>query len=210
MAYSYDPISLIANNPGFDWSNWQLDGNTISRKSDGANTLGTMGLVAMGATTAASIYSTFQGMKTQRTLYKLQEEIAQINQRISEKQAQSALRQSEFRIAALTLQAGQLKSTQRTSLAANGVRVDAAGTAAEITTSTDLMKEIDVKNERLNGIMSAWGYRFQGINAGAKAAEYQLRGSSTQSLLGVSGALSQGLADIGRTVYNYNKMGLLG
>lgn len=92
---------------------------------------------------------------------------AEINARIAELGAQSALAQGEQQSNTLSLKAGQLKSTQRAAMAANGIDLG-VGNAAEIQASTDLMKEIDMNQIKSNAISNAWGYRTQGA---AKLAE---------------------------------------
>ena len=54
-------------------------------------------------------------------------------------------------------------------MAANGIDLS-TGTAAEIQTSTDIMKDIDVNTLTLNAIQSAWGYRTQAVNYQSEAA----------------------------------------
>ncbi len=95
--------------------------------------------------------------------------IGDTNARILELGAQSVLRQGQSEVGRLTLQAGQLKSRQRVSLAANGIDL-ASASAQDILTSTDLMKEIDVSTIEANAMRSAWGYRNEAINAKVQAS----------------------------------------
>ena len=191
--------------PEGTWADEPVASETV----DGFSGLGSITMGASLFTGAANIYSAYQNAKTKKALYDVQEEMANINQRIAERQAQSVLRQSEFKIAALTLRAGQIKSSQRASLAANGIQLG-VGSAAEITAGTDLMKEIDMNTERLNGIMSAWGYRLKGLGYQSEAAEARLKGSSSNPLLAASGEFGRQSARIGTQYYNYRKSGLLG
>ena len=88
---------------------------------------------------------------------------ANTNARIAELGAQSVLDQGNKQTAALTLKAGQIKSSQRAALAANGVDLG-DGNAAEVQASTDIMKDIDVNTISANAVRSAWGYRTQATN----------------------------------------------
>lgn len=214
----YGPSGMDLGTWSDFWSRYQLpdvgmsvDVGQVSMATEGGgfSGLGTVSMASSIVTGAANIYSAYQSAKTQKAMYEIQEEMAQINQRIAERQAQSALRQSEFKIAAITLRAGQIKSSQKVSLAANGVALG-KGTAAEVMASTDLMKEIDVNTERLNGIMSAWGYRFKGLGYQADAMEARLKASSSNPLLAASGEFGRQSARIGTQYYNYRKSGLLG
>lgn len=87
-----------------------------------------------------------------------------INERRAERGAQSELMNGQQQIGALTLKSGQIKSSQRAALAANGVDLG-AGSAAELQASTDLMKEVDRNTLQANAVRSAWGYRDQGMDA---------------------------------------------
>lgn len=104
---------------------------------------------------------------------------AEVNARISELGAQSALMQGEQQAATLSLKAGQLKSSQRAAMAANGIDIG-EGNAAELQASTDLMKEIDMNQIQANAVRNAWGYRTQGAAAQAEgitqSANVEIRG----------------------------------
>jgi len=88
---------------------------------------------------------------------------ADTNARIAELAAQSTLLQGQQQVGALTLKAGQVKSSQRAAMAANGIDLG-TGNAAEIQASTDIMTEIDKNTIEANAVRSAWGYRAQAMN----------------------------------------------
>jgi hypothetical protein len=78
------------------------------------------------------------------------------------RQAQGVLRSAEKAIVTKTMQAGQVKSTQRARLAANGIAVG-VGSAAEVQASTDIIKEIDKNQIKSNAVADAWGYRMKAV-----------------------------------------------
>ncbi len=94
---------------------------------------------------------------------KYQAKIADTNARIAELSAQSSLYAGQKEVGRMTLRAGQLKGTQRATMAANGVALG-VGNAAEIEASTDLMKEIDKQTIEANAVRGAFGYRTQAVN----------------------------------------------
>lgn len=112
---------------------------------------------------ATSAIGSYFSAATQKATLQGQAAIADTNARIAELGAQSALSQGQQQVGALTLRAGQLKSTQRASMAANGIDLG-EGSAAEIQASTDIMKEIDKNTLEVNAVRSAWGYRTQAVN----------------------------------------------
>ncbi len=114
------------------------------------------------------------------------------NASIAELGAQSALDQGQSEIAAATLKAGQLKSSQRAALAANGVDLN-QGSAAEVQQSGDIMKDVDVATLKANAVRSAWGYRAQGMSdqLAAKTSALNTRANAEMNALNLkTGALS--------------------
>jgi ribosomal protein L27 len=125
-----------------------------------------------------------------------QANLADINARIAERGAQSALLRGQKQVGALTLKAGQLKSRQRVSLAANGVDLG-VGNAAELQASTDIMAEIDKNTIEANSVMEAWGYRTNAVNyqndalmKRASASALSPGMSAASSLLGSAGSVA--------------------
>ena len=118
-----------------------------------------LGLGGMLSSTIGSFFSA----DAKKYELKTQAIIADTNARIAELGAQTALNQGQQEIGNLTLKAGQLKSTQRVSMAANGIDLG-EGNAAEVLASTEIMKEVDKNTLQANAVRSAWGYRMQGTN----------------------------------------------
>lgn len=145
---------------------------------------------------ASSAIGSYFSAGAQKATLQGQAAIADANARISELGAQSALNQGQQQVGALTLRAGQLKSSQRAALAANGVDLG-EGNAAEIQASTDIMKEIDSNTLTANAVRSAWGYRAQAVNfendalmkrAGADSISPGM--AAATSLLGSAGSVA--------------------
>lgn len=116
---------------------------------------------------------------------------AEVNARIAELGAQSALEQGNQQVGTLTLKAGQLKSTQRAAMAANGIDLG-EGNAVDVQASTDLMKEVDMNQITANAVRSAWGYRTQAAQVQAEgitqSANAEIRGRTEATNIRISGA----------------------
>lgn len=158
--------------------------------------MGQIGTILSFFGTINSAVGTYYSSQAQISALKHQAEMEQINARIAERSAQSRMLQGQKDIGRLTLKAGQLKSKQRVSLAANGV-VLGEGSAAEIIASTDLMKEIDANQIFINATQDAWSIRTGGLNnyinaqsALAKAGSISPLGASTGSLLSGAGTVA--------------------
>jgi hypothetical protein len=152
----------------------------------------------------SSAVGSYYSAKSQQSSLRFQSDIADTNARIAELGAQSALNQGQQQAGALTLKAGQIKSSQRASMAANGVDLG-VGNAAEVQASTDIMKEIDANTLIANAVRSAWGYRTQGVNyqneaalRSATAGTISPFAASATSLLGSAGSVAN-------TWYNYRR-----
>ncbi len=114
-----------------------------------------------GALTQA--YGAFSTAQTQKLNAQFQADIAEINARQAERSAQQELRRGRQHASTQRLRTAQLKSAQRTALAANGIDLGSAS-AVEILSGTDLMGEIDAQTITDNALNNAWGYRTQGAN----------------------------------------------
>lgn len=164
---------------------------------------------SLGAQIGGAITSgvgSYYGVKTQKATLKSQAAIADTNARIAELGAQQELFRGQADVGALTLKAGQLKSSQRASMAANGIDLG-TGSAAELQASTDIMKEIDKNTLEANAVRSAWGYRIQAVNSKndallkrATAKAISPFGAAASSLLGSAGSVAG-------SWYQFSKMG---
>lgn len=198
--------------PGFAWaqiggvlaSAW---GASISAKAERNNLLFQSQMSMLNARSAAAMGSinanytakaTLLGASYAEAMARIQaqtvRQTAEANAKISEMGAQSALAQGQQQIASLTLKAGQIKSTQRAAMAANGIDLG-EGNAAEVLASTDIMKEIDKNQIEANAIRTAWGYRTQGVAAqiegNTQAVQIQIKGANE-----AAGIRQQGAADL--------------
>lgn len=147
---------------------------------------------------------------------------AGVNARIAELGAQSTLLQGQQQVGALTLKSGQLKSSQRATMAANGIDLG-TGNAAEIQASTDIMSEIDKNTLEANAVRSAWGYRAQAMNFQNEALAAQSNGwayrSDAESKRATAGSISPfgsaagsllgSAATVSGSWYSLNKVGAL-
>jgi hypothetical protein len=161
-----------------------------------AQQIGQAGLGFSVAGMVSGAFGSYFAASSQRTLLNAQAEIAEINARVAESQARTELLAGQRREQASRLSTAQLKSSQRTALAANGVDLG-EGSAVELQTSTDLMGEIDANTIHANAVRSAWGYRTQATNStndaimrrGA-AAGISPGMSAASSLLGSAGTVA--------------------
>lgn len=130
--------------------------------------------------------------RAQNNIAKWQAVIAEENRAMANLAAEDALMQSQYKIGQISMQAQALKSSQRASLAANGIDLG-VGSAAEVLTTTDVLERESINVERMNGYRQAWGFRTQGVNYAGQAISARASVGSP-GLAGASGLLS-GLSD---------------
>jgi len=90
-------------------------------------------------------------------------DLSDINARLAELGAQSTMLAGTRQAGSILLKGGQLKSTQKANMAANGIDLG-SDTATNILTTTDVMKEVDADTAMANAVRQAWGYRTQATN----------------------------------------------
>lgn len=164
-----------------------------------------IGQIGGGVTSAVGSYFS---AATQKATLKGQAAVADVNARIAELGAQSALLQGQQQVGALTLKAGQLKSSQRASMAANGIDLG-VGSAAEIQASTDIMKEIDANTLTANAVRSAWGYRTQAVNFENEALTKRATAGAINPFGSAAGTLLTNATHVASSWYSLNKSGAL-
>lgn len=150
-------------------------GGTASPSSGAASgASGIAGGVSIGLAigqAVGSLYSAWQSGKTTKYVMQKQAEISEYNRQMAQRSSETAWRQGEAEIAKLTYRAGEIKAKQRTGFASSGVRLG-TGTTSEVMASTDIMKEVDVKNTRLAALSAAWGYKQAAITANGQGQIY--------------------------------------
>lgn len=124
------------------------------------------------------------GMMNARALKKIsryQAEIEERNAQMNELSAHMALEQSNWQIGQITRRAGLMMATQRTQQGASGLRIG-VGSHAENLASTEILKEIDVNQQYVNGYREAWGIRSQGLAAQNRAVATRASGLGISTL----------------------------
>ncbi len=163
-------------------------------------------LYAQGAATLVNAFGSFGITRHNNAIAQSQANIARLNAQMMEWQAQGRLRSNEKDQVRLTMQAGQVKGSQRAALAANGIAVG-EGSAAELQATTDIIKEIDSNQLTENAHRDAWGMRMQGANYEGQALMAEANKQNRWTNFGVT--LLQGASQIANNYALYNAMGLM-
>lgn len=207
---TWNPTNLSSATTGVTASGTTGTGTTTgSTTSSGID----WGQVGQGATMGLAIgqaigavASAYIGARALGKVQKSQEQILRNNQASQQIGVEMAYRQGEAIISRVTRKAGQVKGRQRTAAAANGVAIG-VGNSAELMASTDIQKEEDMQNARLNAIANAWGYQNAAGQYGAQAASL----SAVSGYNSGSGAYGksfdsaiEGASNVAKTWYTIN------
>lgn len=150
------------------------------------------------------MFSAYGSARSQKIQLRHQAEMSRINAEIAELGARQELENGQSAIAKQTMQAGQLKSSQRAALGASGVDLG-YGSAAELLTSTDLLKEIDMNQLEANALRSAWGYRTEAVNMRGQAAMADVNARSINPWMSAASSLLGGAGQVATSWYNYSR-----
>lgn len=113
-----------------------------------------------GLTSSVGSYFAAQG---QKTALNAQSNIDNINAQSSENAAQGALLSGQKEQQTILLKGAQIKSSQRASMAANGIDLG-SDTAVNVQDSTDYLSQSDANTAAANAVRTAWGYRQTATN----------------------------------------------
>lgn len=159
-----------------------------------------------GAGAGASVVGSYFSAKSSKMNLQGQADMLEVNARMLELSARSALDAGQQEVAGLTLKAGQLKGSQRAALAANGGDLG-SGNAAEIQASTEMMKEIDKNTVEANAVRRAWGYRTEAVNATNEARMKRTNADSISPAMAAAGTLLSQGGQVASSWYKMNQSG---
>lgn len=171
------------------------------------STLGNVSLGAQAMGGAMQVAGSYYGAKSQQSAMNYEAAIAELNAAQSEKSAQQELMRGNEAVAQSTLRAGQVKSSQRAAMAANGVDLG-QGSAVDILTSTDLAKEQDANTITANAVRSAWGYRTQATNQLNQADMARSNAKSISPGMAAVTSLLGGATSLSSNYYSMKKLGV--
>lgn len=163
-----------------------------------------LSLVGSLAGMANGAIGSYYSSQSKASSLNFQADMDALNAQQAEKQAQATLYQADRKAGQVSLAYGAAKSSQRASMAANGIDLG-SGSAAEVQASTDIAKEFDMNTIAANAMRSAWGFRTQAVNYNnqsmierATANSISPTGFATTSILGSAG-------NVAASWYKYSK-----
>ena len=125
-------------------------------------------------------------LRSQALNFEHQRDMAKLNKRMLESQAQHIGRAYNKQIAIRTLKAGQAISSSKASFAARGIQMG-VGSTANVFASAELMKEIDRLTMNTNKVRAMNTKRGQAVNMGIRGDMY---GMSADNLFTTASSIS--------------------
>lgn len=198
LSYISPYYGMISANPSFSdqLSSWANKSTLLGGSASAAAPTSSWASMSMpqAISMAGTVMGVFGGIqsgfgayfsaKSTKSNLEFQADMAKINARMSENQAQSILDQGNKAIASQTLKAGKVMSSQKASQGARGIAMG-EGSAAEEIATTDLMKEIDKYTINANAVRAAEAARMQSVNY---SNESLLKGATAEGISPFSAA----------------------
>ena len=129
--------------------------------------MGAMTTIA-AITAGASLLSARQQAAGLEASAAYSERMAEVNSRLSNMQAEDAIKRGDTEANSVAKRATQIRGSQRAGFAAQGIALD-SGSAQDIQTETAEMGALDALTVRNNAAREAWGYKMQGLQGMASA-----------------------------------------
>lgn len=122
-----------------------------------------------GAQDTIAPFLAYKQAKFEKEMYGWQAELSELSAAAYQTAAEDVIRASHNQVASITFNAGQAKAATRVSQAASGVRVSGSGSAAEVMTSQDIVRDMQVNQTLANGITKSFGYQRAKVDAQVNA-----------------------------------------
>lgn len=162
----------------------------------------------MGAGVAMQTIGARSSAMGQQNALNGQADLSETNARLFELGAQSSILAGQRQSNQIQLKAGQVKGAQTASMAANGIDLG-SGSAQNILTTTDVMKEVDVNTTMANALRTSWGYKNQETNAQNDAnIKRSLANAINPNQIALA-TLIDGAGKVAGNWYSLNKVGAM-
>lgn len=160
-------------------------------------TLAIASFAAAGLGTGMQVLGQVQQANAQAGQANYMAQVARRNQMLMEENARRAEEQGRVAEETQRLKTASLIGSQRAALASQGGDVN-SGSPLDIQTDTARAGEFDALTIRHNSTLQAYGFRLQGVGAGASAGNYEIAAANATSSLpfGIGSSLLGGASSI--------------
>jgi len=165
--------------------------------------LASTGLQAGGLVT--STLGSYYTAKSERISLQHRARMADIQARVSELKAKTALRKGQVEEQKVRLAGAKTKSSQRASFAARGIDIGGSGihdSAANVLTTTDLFTDIDADTVAFNAAREAWGYRNEAVDFLNQSGQFNVSARAINPWMSATTTLLTGASSLGSNFAN--------
>lgn len=164
-----------------------------------------IGLQSAGAVT--STIGSYFGTKGQQTALNGQADVAEINARLADEGAATALQAGQREEQRIDINTSNLKGTERADFGANGIDISGGGSPIRVLNSTETLGQIDANTAHLNAIRTAFGYKTQATNYTNQARTLRTSSKTISPLMAAGSTLLEGASSVAKSYYTLNKNG---
>lgn len=176
------------------------------------NSFGSSFLTMQAIGAAGSTVGSYFASQGQKAALASQASIDNTNAGLSEFAAQSALLTGQKQQQSILLKGAQIKSSQKASMAANGIDISGlqtGDTALNLENTTDFVSQSDANTAAANAVRTAFGYRQTATNQTNAALMARATSKSTDSFSAATSTLLTSAKDLGTSAYILNKNGAI-
>lgn len=161
---------------------------------------------AQGFGAGLSSVGAYYNAQGQKTALNSTADIADVNSKIANMSAQSALLSGQREEQAVDLNTAKIKATQKTAFAANGIDLSSQ-TPVNVLTTTDVVGRIDANTVAANALRTAFGYQTQSLSYSNQASGARTAASGISPDLAATTSLVGSAGRVADSWYKLNKVG---
>lgn len=143
----------------------------------------------------------------QKNAMKTSANIADINARMAEDSAQSALLAGQREEQNIDIRTTNTLGAEKASYGASGVDVNGGGSVGAVMSTTQIMGESDAITAKANAVRTAWGFRTQAVSDKNQALADRATADGISPGMAASGSLLTGASSVASSYYNLKKQG---
>lgn len=163
-----------------------------------------LGLQGFGV--GASAVGAYYSAQGQKSTLNAQANIDDTNAKLQEMTAQSTLLSGQRQEQASDISYANIKASQKTAFAANGIDLSSQ-TPVNVLTNTDTLKEVDAATIAANAGRDAFGARLTGLSYSNRARGERATASSISPAVSAVGSLITGAGAVAQSWYTLKKAG---
>ena len=163
--------------------------------------------IGYGFSAITAALGAFSQSSAQKQAYQYQSQISKVNEQIAQWDASAALNRGQTLEGESRLATAQVYSSQRASMAANGVDIT-EGSPVGVLATTKFIGNVDAATIHDNALQEAWGYQVAGVNASNASSYYSSAASNINPGLSAGTSLLTSAGSVASNWYTAKSAGV--